>query len=138
MIFLSFQTLNTEVIFYAQKTFGSTPDDRNDLIFDQVETIGPDGFADSTGQFFAPVSGLYRFTFSGTCNAYIVAIGVYKNGLDYLVISDDNEGDKEINISYTWMMKLAQSEEVRLKTITDLDVTPGSPLIFTGELIHID
>ena len=79
-IILSFQILNTKVIFNAHKTEGGNYV-KGYLTFDQVDINIGDGFDGSSGIFKVPVTGIYKMSFSGQSGHEIdfTAIHVYKN-----------------------------------------------------------
>ena len=87
---MSFQILNTKVIFNAQVTetvlgFDANLKQPGNLTFDQVDINVGYGFDGSTGVFKVPISGIYKMSFSGA-NAYgqnYEYIIVYKNGQFY-------------------------------------------------------
>ena len=67
------------------------------MTFDQVDINIGDGFDGSSGIFRAPLSGIYRMSFSGQSAAYIIdytQIMVYKNGYPIFFITDGNEAEK--------------------------------------------
>ena len=140
---MSFQILNTKVIFFAQVTknvLGYDSGHSGYLTFGQVDIDIGEAF---DGSFFtAPITGIYKMTFSGQ-NAMSdidhTSISVYKNDNRMFGIMDYNVavewGD---NVSYTWMMKLDVGDRVKLRSANDLYATSDFPLTFTGELIHIE
>ena len=138
----SFQILNTKVIFNAKKTKGYS-DVTGDLTFDQVDINIGNGFDGSSGIFKAPVSGIYKISFSGQSsfgrfdNTYI---WVVKNGDEILKIWDSNDAEKADvnNVSYTWIMRLVKGDKLKLNSMNYLYAGFYSPLTFTGELIHIE
>ena len=85
-------------------------------------------------------------TFSGTSarSEEWTFVYIYKNDDQALsLVSDKNtkaeNGFANVSIkSFTWMMKLAKGDELKLKSYMSLDASPLIPLTFTGELIHID
>ena len=142
---MSFQILNTKVIFNAKKTEGLEGFTKvtGDLTFDQVDINIGDGFDGSSGIFKAPLSGIYRMSFSGQSAAYIIdytQIMVYKNGYPIFFITDGNEAEKADgnNVSYTWIMTLVEGDELKLKSVNYLYANIYIPLTFAGELIHIE
>ena len=135
------QILNTKVIFNAQKTEEGNAGGY--LTFDQVDINIGDGFDGSSGIFRAPLSGIYRMSFSGQSAAYIIdytQIMVYKNGYPIFFITDGNEAEKADgnNVSYTWIMRLVKGDELKLASVHGLFANSYEPLTFTGELIHIE
>ena len=141
---MSFQILKTKVIFNAQIT---KSDNLGNVIgyltFDQVDINIGDGFDGSSGIFRAPLSGIYRMSFSGQSAAYIIdytQIMVYKNGYPIFFITDGNEAEKADgnNVSYTWIMTLVEGDELKLKSVNYLYANIYIPLTFAGELIHIE
>ena len=140
-LFLSFQILNTKVIFNAQKTDGE--DVTGFLTFDRVEINIGAGFDASSGIFRVPISGIYKMTFSGQ-TAYsevqLTWIRVYKNRSETLHITDGNKAENAYgnNLSYVWMMTLVQGDELKLESAFYLYASSDEPLTFTGQLIHIE
>ena len=67
-------------------------------------------------------------------------IRVYKNGDQMVDIYDGNEAEKADvnNVSYTWIMRLAKGDELKLASVHYLFADSNEPLTFTGELIHIE
>ena len=140
-----FQILNTKVIFSAQRTtWGNV---QGDLHFNQVDINIGGGFGGKI--FTAPISGIYKMTFSGISGfnqfelymADFTSIIVKKNNQDMFYIFDGNEngkGEDQNNISYTWMLELIKGDEVKLWSDNYVFVSTISSLTFTGELIHID
>ena len=140
--FLSFQILNTKVIFDAQVI----PDNyeiTGDLTYGRVAINIGEALDASSGIFKVPISGIYKMTFSGA-SAYSkiteTAIYVIKNGSKLFFISDGNDAENanRNNVSYTWMMTLVQGDELKLQSTDYLYSGGDSPLTFTGELIHIE
>ena len=135
---MPFQILNTKVIFNAQAT--TSVSEFQYLNFNNVDINIGGGFSGHV--FTAPISGIYKMTFSGQ-NAMSdidhTSISVYKNDNRMFGIMDFNVavewGD---NVSYTWMMKLDVGDRVKLRSANDLYATSDFPLTFTGELIHIE
>mgnify|MGYP001190023501 FL=1 len=148
MILLSFQILNTKVIFNAKKTKGDS-DVTGDLTFNQVD-INIGAAFDGTA-FKVPISGIYKLSFSGQSASGKISysqITVYCKafyGFGYinvpqLAINDGNDAEKGDgnNLSYTWMINLVQGDELTLKSTNYLHASSLYPLTFTGELIHIE
>ena len=140
--FLSFQILNTKVIFNAQVTQGYS-EVTGYLTFDEVDVNIGDAFDGSSGIFKVPISGTYKMTFSGhSANDANVStnLHVYKNGSIMFSIYDGNAGEKGNinNLSYTWIMTLVQGDELKLNSGNYLYANPSYPLTFTGQLIHIE
>ena len=136
-----FQTLNTKVIFQAVRTTGDN-NNQGWLWFDKIP-INIGGGLDEIGRTFtAPVSGIYRLSFTGnsaTHNNDSTRIEVRKNGAPILNIYDGNEAENSNanNVASTWLMNLSQNDEVTLHSDKNLYARSTNQLIFTGELIHI-
>ena len=132
--------LNTKVIFSAQVTTGYTV--TGDLIFDRVDINIGGAFDGPGGVFRAPISGIYKLTFSAeTAQGKLeyANIRVFKNGSDImLIIIDGNGADDQNNLSYTWMSHLIQGDELTFNSARYLQVSDTGPVTFTGELIHIE
>ena len=100
------------------------------------------GFRNS--YFTAPVSGIYRMSFTGQ-SAFgkneVTRIGVWKNKklMFRIVDGDGNEAEKGQgnNIASVFLMDLTQADQVHLWSRNYLVAKSTFPLIFTGELIHI-
>ena len=124
------------MIFNAQITEGFSSVTGN-LIFDQVDVNIGEAFKASSGVFEVPISGIYRMTFSGQ-TAFISSacyVGVYKkDGSRMLTIFDENNAYGANNLSYTWIVKLDEGDELKLYTENYLFAANT----FTEELIHID
>ena len=127
------------MIFNAQRTtWGNVG---GDLHFNQVDINIGGGFGGKI--FTAPISGIYKMTFSGA-SAYSkiteTAIYVIKNGSKLFFISDGNDAENanRDNVSYTWMMTLVQGDELKLYSVNYLRAYSAFPLTFTGQLIHIE
>ena len=138
---MSFQILNTRVIFNAQNNEWSNV--KGDLTFNRVDINIGDGFDGSSGIFKVPVSGIYKMSFSGQSgyNKFVAtSIWVYKNGDLMLDIWDSNDAEKADanNVSYTWIMRLVKGEDLKLYSYNYLNTGKYEPLTFTGELIHIE
>ena len=139
---ISLQVLNRKVIFNAQITQGEN-DIIGNLTFDHVSINIGGGFDGSiAGVFKVPVSGNYQMSFSGssaTNTEVLSQILIYNNDSEILRICDSNElhyyGN---NLSYTWVMKLAKGDELRLSSENYLHATSTSPITFTGELIYVE
>ena len=111
--------------------------------FDKIP-INIGGGLDEIGRTFtAPVSGIYRLSFTGNSATYNNAgntrIEVRKNGAPILNIYDGNEAENSDanNVASTWLMNLSQNDEVTLHSDKNLYARSTNQLIFTGELIHI-
>ena len=133
MTVLSFQILNTKVIFYAMsKLLGKTS---GLLTFEEFDINIGGGFL--VQSFTAPISGIYKMTFSGTIafENDKTSIDVRKNG--NVMFSFSNQAE-DAYISYTWMMELDVGDRVNLWSTNALYATSDLPMTFTGELIHID
>ena len=94
------------------------------------------------GTFTAPVSGIYRLSFTGNSAVGITdntRIEVRKNGVAMLNIYDSNEAENSDgnNVAAIFMMNLSQNDEVTLYSDKNLYARSVNQLIFTGELIHI-
>ena len=99
------------------------------------------GFDKTTGKFTAPEGGTYGFTFSGISGTETswTRVFVYKDGSLHHYIVDGNDADTFNNINSSWMMKLAQDEEVYLKVFGGkLHAVSDYPVIFTGNLLKLD
>ena len=133
---MSFQILNTRVIFNAQNNeWGNV---KGDLTFNRVDINIGDGFDGSSGIFKVPLSGIYKMSFSGqSANGRFenTSIRVYKNGSYMFHIYDGNAAENAYanNVSYTWIMRLVEGDKVKLNSMNYL----YPYLTFTGELIHI-
>ena len=129
------------MIFNAQRT--GVGNVQGDLTFDRVEIDIGSGFDGSSGIFKVPISGIYKMTFSGA-SAFNkndpTIIRIYKNGSYMFAIYDCNEAENadENNVSYTWMMKLVNGDQLKLYSDNYLYADANIPLTFTGELIHIE
>ena len=153
---MTFQILNTKVIFQARKygSSGSGEEVIEWLTFNKNEINIGDGFIGSAafthfgwdhvaGVFVVPIDGIYKMTFSGqsatsrrTKQDIVQGIRVYKGRQFLRIILDSNEGT--VSFSSTWMMKLVKGDEIRIWSNNYLWVNTNTPLIFTGELIHTD
>ena len=139
---MSFQILNTKVVFNAQKT-DNLGNVKGDLTFDRVDINIGDGFDGSSGIFKVPVTGIYKINFSGQSAFGKIdntSIEVYKNGSFMFHIWDSNAAEKADgnNVSYTWIMTLVEGDELKLKSVNYLYANIYIPLTFAGELIHIE
>ena len=133
------------MIFSGKKTEGDNDVTgghvTGELTFDQVDINIGEAFNGSSGIFVVPVSGIYKMTFSG-CSAMqpggYTYVHVYKNEKTVFKIYDENQAEESTlnNISFTWMMKVIQGDELQLKSMHLLYANPALPLTFTGELIH--
>ena len=122
---MSFQILNTKVIFNAQVT-------ETVLGFDANLKQPGNALNGSAGVFTAPIAGIYRMTFSDQSALDEIEktqVTVTKNYRFFFRIFDSNEA---------WMMQLNVGDEVRLYAMQNLNPSYYFPLTFTGELIHID
>ena len=149
--------MQTKVIFSAVKKRPDRPNSPPyhvtcndcDLTYDKLEINLGNGFNIRNGIFTVPISGTYRFNFSGqsgqdpglmigeigvTSNSYIY---VKKNGETNFYIWTSNSDDPGVNMSYTWVMNLTKNDRVNLYTYNQLYVDSEYPVIFTGELIHV-
>ena len=134
---MSFQILNTKVIFNAQVTetvlgFDANLKQPGNLTFDQVDINIGNALNGSAGVFTAPIAGIYRMTFSDQSALDEIEktqVTVTKNYRFFFRIFDSNEA---------WMMQLNVGDEVRLYAMQNLNPSYYYPLTFTGELIHID
>ena len=144
--FLTFQVLNTKVIFSARRTAYdadiSWANVEGDITFDLVEINIGGGFDGSV--FTVPINGVYKMTFTGQSakKQYTYNIvQLFKNGsFLYNVILDADEESDLKNLSCTWMIRLVKGDVLKLHAINGLS-TEGSfrsHLVFTGELIYID
>ena len=137
---MSFQILNTKVVFNAQKT-DNLGNVKGDLTFDRVDINIGDGFDGSSGIFKVPITGIYKMSFSGQSahnrNIDYTNIAVYKNASLMFNIYDSNEPDGN-NVSYTWIMRLVKGEDLKMYSYNYLNTGKYEPLTFTGELIHIE
>ena len=114
-----------------------------DLNFDEVDVNIGEAF--DGDKFKVPISGIYKFTFSGRGGTSFTYIAVLINDKATFHIKDGKltEGAAKDNFSYTWMMELKAGDDVKLRARRDLYVNPGGSAqdigqTFTGELIHID
>ena len=107
----------TKVAFSAQKTSGNSFN--GDITYDSVPvniSPTPTRMNARTGEFTAPVSGTYVFSFSamtGTSSGYVV-IDVLKNDVSLFEIKDGNSNGDSNNISYSWMSVLNSGDKIKL------------------------
>ena len=137
--------MNTKVIFNARKTDGGAAF-TGYINFNEIDINignGHDGYI-----FVAPISGWYKFSFFGvTGYGYPglepnhTMINVQKNYVVNFTIFDDNNENYHVgnNLAVTWIWYLEKDEHVGF-TVTGRTVQASipSPIIFTGELIHIN
>ena len=127
-----------KVIFSARKTIEENFDGL--ITFDTIDVNIGDGLQED-GQFIAPESGTYGFTFSGTTGYEKsgTIVSVYKDGNEHHYIHDGNVADCNNNINGSWMIKLAKGQVVHLEvTIGKLTAYSDTPVIFTGNLLMLD
>ena len=130
---MTLQNLNTKVIFEARRT--TTLNGSGNIGFNKVEINIGDGF--HAGVFTVPIDGIYRMTFS--CSSSIeITVKLFKNG-DYEMMIMEGLDLYNGNIeSATWMMTLVKGDKLNLKSSNLIYADDKNPLIFNGELIHID
>ena len=130
--------LQKKVIFSARKTSGFAFD--GSITYDTIN-VNVGGGMQSNGEFIAPESGTYGFTFSAVTGdeKHVTRVLVYKDGLFTHYIYDGNEANEFNNINSSWMMKLAKGQRVHL-TVTDgkLYAFSSSTVTFTGNLLMLD
>ena len=134
---MSFQILNTKVIFSGRITEIGAVGPKS-LTFNKVDINVGEAFDGSI--FTAPISGIYKMTFSGQ-SGFQIEIVVENNNKKVFHIIDGKKVEYSMhlnNVSYTWMMKLDVGDRVKLRSANDLYATSDFPLTFTGELIHIE
>ena len=151
-----FQNLNTKVIFDVRLTTGGIfngediwgEEKRDAQIPFNISIVNlSNGFDLGNSMFVTPVSGVYKFSFSGqiskrcdNCPLGNAKIKVKKNGEEILVIVDNKLTKREIsqrkNISYVWMMVLQKDDEISIHSDWALWASDSFPLTFTGELIY--
>ena len=136
-----------KVLFSARKTtkrnfFGK-------LTYDTIDVNVGDGLQ-ANGNFIAPESGTYGFTFSGLTASdnglkTLTAVEVYKDGNRILplpfTIFNGIPGDSANNINSSWMMKLAKGQVVHLDLYIGNNYSSGPKdisVIFTGNLLMLD
>ena len=132
-----FQILNTKVIFSGRITEIGAVGPKS-LTFNRVDVNIGEAFDGSI--FTAPISGIYKMTFSGQ-SGFQIEIVVENNNKRVFHIIDGKKVEYSMhlnNVSYTWMMKLDEGDRVKLRSTNNLLATPKFPLTFTAELIHID
>ena len=137
MIFLSFQILNTKVIFSGRITEIGAVGPKS-LTFNKVDINVGEAFDGSI--FTAPISGIYKMTFSGQ-SGFQIQVVVEINNKEVFYIIDGKKVEYRMhlnNVSYTWMMELVEGDKVKLFTHDPLYATNDMPLTFTGELIQIE
>ena len=131
--------MGTKVIFGVMKKTSNSGNVKGKITFsEEIIDVGG-GFDLRNDVFRTPISGAYRFTFSGQSGASkneYTGIQIKKNGVRTLDIYDDNEQGDVNNLSYTWLMKLRQGDTLELYSLNHLYVFSYNPLTFTGELIH--
>ena len=128
-----------KIFFAAHKTSGWNFDGK--ITYDIADINEGAGFNKQTGKFCAPEGGTYGFTFSGISGTETswTRVFVYKDGSLHHYIVDGNDADTFNNINSSWMMKLAQDEEVYLKVFGGkLHAVSDYPVIFTGNLLKLD
>ena len=90
-------------------------------------------------RYYAPYSGIYRFTFSGTSDdsAGFIKINVRRNGETVFQISDENKDEWCNSIAATWMWKMEKGQYLDFQLLDgqNLYVSEEFPLTITGELI---
>ena len=103
--------------------------------FDTVEINIGDGF--HAGVFTVPIDGIYRMTFS--CSSSIeITVKLFKNGNYEMMIMEGLELYNANIESSTWMMTLVKGDKLNLKSSNLIYADDKNPLIFNGELIHVD
>ena len=128
-----------KIFFAAYRTSGG--DFSGTITYDIADINEGAGFNKNTGTFHAPEGGTYEFTFSGISGTETswTRVFVYKDGSLHHYIVDGNDADTFNNINSSWMMKLAQDEEVYLKVFGGkLHAISDYPVIFTGNLLKLD
>ena len=130
---MTLQNLNTKVIFEARRT--TTLNGSGNIGFNKVEINIGDGF--HAGVFTVPIDGIYRMTFS--CSSSIeITVKLFKNGNYEMMIMEGLELYNANIESSTWMMTLVKGDKLNLKSSNLIYADDKNPLIFNGELIHID
>ena len=138
--------VHNKVIFSAiRKYSGNSVAPGSVITYTDVDVNLKNGLEPETGEFHAPVSGVYSFTFSGRGDDKDEDdnIWVYKNNLRYLLIRDSFNAQREAiyrkNLSYVWTMKLQAGDVIKLKLMNDengLYVDSDEFIFFTGQLLH--
>ena len=130
---MTLQNLNTKVIFEARRT--TTLNGSGNIGFNKVEINIGDGF--HAGVFTVPIDGIYRMTFS--CSSSIeITVKLFKNGNYEMMIMEGLDLYNGNIESATWMMTLVKGDKLNLKSSNLIYADDKNPLIFNGELIHID
>ena len=111
------------------------------LTYDTIDVNVGDGLQ-ANGNFIAPESGTYGFTFSGLTASLKgretwTAVEVYKDGNHHHVIFRGNPGHSANNINSSWMMKLAKGQVVHLELYIQKKGAELS-VIFNGNLLMLD
>lgn len=126
-----------KVIFSAWKTSGYSFN--GSITYDTMD-VNIGGGMQSNGEFIAPESGTYGFTFSGVTGfeKSVTYVKVFKDGNFHHDIYDGNVADYGNNINSSWMMKLAKGQVVHLDITGKLYADSESQVIFTGNLLMLD
>ena len=94
------------------------------------------------GEFEAPVRGIYYFSFSSMTSDQVMGttgVYIYKNGAQFNVIYESHGNEKYNNLNSSWMMRLDQGDEVKMKILQGkLFANVNIHLIWTGHLLKAD
>ena len=142
--FFTLQILNAKVIFIARRTVRFI-NDAGFIIFDQIDIDTGHGFPEfRPSSYKIPVDGIYKMTFSARVTKF-TSFRLFKNKFFEMHIMDgldkpkdqDEFADWYIN-SFTWMIRCKKGDKLKLKPNGPLYANSEYPMLFTGELLHID
>ena len=102
----------------------------------QVETGVGKNFNLKTGEFKVPTKGTYEFSFSAGSCYQPTDIGIQKNGVTELQLTNRGTGssNQHVPISSNWIMNLDKDDKIQLKVLTGH--VDAESRIFTGKLLN--
>ena len=123
--------------YFAGGTIGS-----GSITFDRAPINIGGSMKPLKGEFEAPVRGIYYFSFSSMTSDQVLGttgVYIYKNGAQFNVIYESHGNKKYNNLNSSWMMRLEQGDQVKMKILQGkLFANVNIHLLWTGHLLKAD
>ncbi|XP_062895003.1 complement C1q tumor necrosis factor-related protein 3-like [Mobula hypostoma] len=126
------------VIFHAQVSSGTNPVGPTKLIYDQVEINKGQAYDASSGNFTAPMSGIFYFSYSllGQTNSLDTLVQLMKNGVAQSYIHSLLNSDQGQTASMSIILPLVRGDVVWVKLPKGITWSEWSSLNFQGFLLQ--
>ncbi|XP_072911809.1 complement C1q tumor necrosis factor-related protein 3-like [Hemitrygon akajei] len=125
------------VIFHAQVSYGSNPVGPTKLIYNQVDINNGQAYNASSGNFIAPMNGIFYFSYSllGQTNSLDTLVQLMKNGVAQSYIHSLLHSDQAQTASMSIILPLVRGDIVWVKLLQGSTWSERNSLNFQGFLL---